>query len=334
MKDKRIVLWRPMYDSSGADALRRAGCDVTVVDSPNENDVGNMIGGARALWVRYPHKVSARLLDAGTSLEIVSSSGFGTDNIAIDAATERGILVVHQPGFGRISVSEHTLLLVLALARRLLWSDRATRDGSGWDKRGDLPIFELEGKTVGLVGLGYIGSELARKLRLGFNCHVLAYDPYVDPRIPLLCGATIVSALEHLLAESRILCLCPELTAETTLLIGAKELAALPKGALVVSASRGGVLDLKALCSALESGHLAGAALDVYSPEPLPSAHPLLARSDVILTPHTAGLTVETNARTTRSAVDQLLTGLAGDMPPHPKNRAAWDGPLSRRHRS
>lgn len=333
MSGSHVVLWRTMYDSSGAERLRGAGCRVTVVDDPNEEAVIAALGDADALWVRYPQKVTAHVLDAGPSLQVVSSSGFGTDNIDIDSATERGILVVNQPGFGRIPVSEHAVMMMLALARRLLWSDGATRDGSAWDRRSDYPTFELEGATVGLVGIGFIGSEVTRKLRAAFNCNVLAYDPYVDPRIPFLCGATMMSSLEELLKASRILCLCPELTPETRNVIGAKELAMLPQGAIVVNTSRGGALDLEALAQALDSGHIAGAGLDVYEPEPLPKGHRLLSNRNVLLTPHTAGLTAETNVRTTGSAVEQLLIALRGNMPPYPKNRAAWEGPRSRRKR-
>lgn len=333
MSDNHVVLWRTMYDSSGADRLRSVGCRVSVVDSPKEDDVIAALHDAKALWVRYPQKVTARVLDAGPSLEVVSSSGFGTDNIDIPAATERGILVVNQCGFGRIPVAEHTVMMMLALARRLLWSDQATRDGSAWDRRSDYPTFELEGANVGLIGIGFIGSEVARKLRAAFNCNVFAYDPYVDPRIPFLCGATMVSSLDELLPKARILGLCPELTPESRKIIGAKELAKLPQGAVVVNTSRGGTLDLDALAQALDSGHVAGAGLDVYDPEPLPTGHRLLSHPNVILTPHTAGLTVETNVRTTGSAVDQIVIALRGDMPPYPKNRAAWESAKSRRKR-
>ena len=322
-----------MFDPSGAERLRKAGCRVTLVDSAQEDDVVAALADAHALWVRYPQKVTVRVLDAGRSLQVISSSGFGTDNIDIDAATERGILVVNQRGLGRIAVSEHTIMLMLALARRLLWSDAATRDGTGFERRGDYPTFELDGATVGVVGLGFIGSEVARKLRVAFNCNVLAYDPYVDPRIPTLCGATLVKSLEELLPQVRILALCPELTPQARNLISGKELSLLPKGAYVVNASRGGVLDLDALTRALDSGHIAGAGLDVYEPEPLPAGHRLLSQPNVILTPHTAGLTVETNVRTTDSAIEQILIALRGEMPPSPKNRAAWEGPNSRRKR-
>ena len=333
MSEAHVVLWRSMYDSSGADQFRKAGCRVTVVDSAAEDAVIEALGDARALWVRYPQQVTARVLDAGTSLEIVSSSGFGTDNIDIDAATERGILVVNQRGFGRIPVSEHNVMLMLALAHRLRWADEGARDGSAWDKRADYPTFDLEGKTVGILGLGHVGSETARKLTAAFKCTVLAYDPYVDPRIPFLCGATMVSELSSLLPKVRFLCLCPELTPETKNIIGPDELAMLPKDAFVVNASRGGALDLEALLAALDAGRIAGAALDVYQPEPLPQGHRLLKHPNVILTPHTAGLTVETNAHLAKSAIDQILIALRGDMPRFPKNPAAWEGPRSRRKR-
>ena len=332
-RDCHVVLWRNMYDTTGADQLRKAGCRVTIIEAADDDKLTAALADARGLWVRYPQKVTAQVLDAAPNLQIVSTSGFGTDNVDIEAATERGIMVVNQRGFGRIPVSEHTVMLMLALARRLTWGDGATRDGTGWDKRTDYPIFELSGKTVGIVGLGYIGSELARKLRVGFGCNVIGYDPYVDPRIPQLLHITRANSLDELLPQVRFLCLCLELTASSKNIIGANELAKLPKDAYVVNTSRGGVLDLEALASVLEAGAIAGAALDVFQPEPLPPTHRLFKMPNVIVTPHTAGLTVETNERSTRSAVEQMLAAMAGNMPAFPKNPQAWDAPASRRHR-
>jgi phosphoglycerate dehydrogenase-like enzyme len=320
-----------MYDTSGADQLRKAGCRVTIVEASDDDKLASTLADARGLWVRYPQKVTAQILDAAPQLQIVSTSGFGSDNIDIEAATQRGILVVNQRGFGRIPVSEHTILFMLALARRFMWAEGATRDGSGWETRTDYPIFELDGKTVGIVGLGYIGSELARKLSIGFGCNVIGYDPYVDPRIPNLLHINRVNSLDELLPQVRFLCLCLELTADTKNIIGANELAKLPKDAYVVNASRGGVLDLEALTSALEAGQIAGAAVDVFQPEPLAPTHRLFKLPNVIVTPHTAGLTVETNTRSTRSAVEQMLAAMDGNMPAFPKNRQAWDSTQSRR---
>jgi phosphoglycerate dehydrogenase-like enzyme len=330
-RDCHVVLWRNMYDTSGADQFRKAGCRVTIIDAGNDDKLPAALADARGLWVRYPQKVTAQVLDGAPQLQIVSTSGFGTDNVDIDAATQRGILVVNQRGFGRIPVSEHTVMLMLALARRLMWGDGAVRDGSGWDKRTDYPIFELGGQTVGIVGLGYIGSELARKLRVGFGCDVIGYDPYVDPRIPPLLQITRASSLDEMLPKVRFLCLCLELTADSKNVIGANELAKLRKDAFVVNTSRGGVLDLEALTSTLEAGAIAGAALDVFQPEPLAQTHRLMKMPNVVLTPHTAGLTVETNERSTRSAVEQMLAAMSGNVPAFPKNLQAWDGAQSRR---
>src|SRR5262249_31972944 len=157
-----------------------------------------------------------------------------------------------------------------------------------------------------------IGSEIARKLKYGFNCRVLAYDPYVNPRIARLIDAKLVKDLDALLAESQFLILVPELTPETRGLIGAKELAALPRGAIVINTGRGQVLDFTALNDALDSGHLFAAGIDTFFPEPLPSEHPLLQNPKVTLSPHIAGTTVETSRQLARSAVDQIVTALGG----------------------
>lgn len=331
LNQAKVVLWRSLYDPAGMDMLRDRGADVVLVDSPDAADVIAALPGASALWFRYPERVDRAILEAAEDLVVVSTSGFGTDNVDIAAATTLGILVVNQPGFGRIPVSEHTLMLMLAAAKRLVWSDRSTRDGSAWDRRSGLTIGELDGKTVGIVGLGYVGSELARKLVLAFRCRVLGFDPYVDPRLAHLANVEMVSSLDALLRESAYLCLCPVLTAETEKMIGRRELALLPKGAIVVNTSRGRVLDLDALADALASGHVRAAGLDVYSPEPLPPDHPLAGNPDVLLTPHTGGLSAETTSRMTVSAIDQIFAAIAGDLPYSPVNREVWSQPQSRR---
>ncbi|MGE4219771.1 MAG: NAD(P)-dependent oxidoreductase [Alphaproteobacteria bacterium] len=333
MSGEKIVLWRPMYDPAGAEKLRQRGAQVEVVDSDNPADVKKALADAKALWVRYPQTVTADILDSGRDLVCVSTSGFGYDRVDIPAATERGILVVNNQGFGRVPVSEHTLMLLLATLKQYMWSDGATRDGSAWDKRSGLPIYELEGKTVGIIGLGWVGSELARKLKLAFHCRVLGYDPYVDPRIPLLVGIERMGNLMDMLGQCDLLCMCPELTEETRMMIGKKELAALPKGAFVVNTSRGRVLDLEALADAVDSGHVAAAGIDVFEPEPLPPGHRILKHDRITVTPHIAGMTMETSMRLTENAVEQMLTVLNGDVPPFPLNPQVWDAPQSRRPR-
>lgn len=327
----KIVCWRPMYDPSGHDLLRATGADVEIIDTPDAQIVAAALKDAHALWVRTPERVDAELMDSGENLVVISTSGFGTDNIDIPAASERGILVVNHQGFGRTPVAEHSIMLMLATLKQLIWSDRATRDASAWTKRSGMRIYELEGKTVGLLGLGYIGSELAKKLRLGFNCRVLAYDPYVDPRLAYAVGAEMFEDLYAMLSECGLLCLAAELTDETKMIIGAAELAALPQGALVINAARGALLDLDALADALDSGHVAAAGLDVVSPEPLPESHRLLAHPNTVITPHTAGVTTEATKRLAHSACDQITATLAGRMPKFPVNREVWVAENSRR---
>ena len=330
MKQK-VVVWRPMYDPTGHKLLEQGGATVVVIDSPDAQKVMAELGDAKALWVRTPERVTADMLDAAGDLVVVSTSGFGTDNVDIPAATQRGILVVNHLGFGRIPVAEHSIMLILAALKQMIWCDQAARDGSAWAKRTGLKLYELDGKTVGIVGLGYIGSELATKLRLAFRCRVLAYDPYVDPRLANAAGVELRADLHAMLGECRVLCLCAELTDETRNMIGATELARLPEGAIVVNAARGQLLDPDALVAALDSGRVAAAGLDVVYPEPLPSGHPLLKHPRAVLTPHTAGLSAETTARLARSAADQILKALKGEMPKFPLNPEAWDGPRSRR---
>lgn len=331
MTQPKVVLWRPMYDPAGARLLEEGGARVVIVDSSDPAEVKKELRDAKALWVRTPEKVTRDVLESAPGLVVVSTSGFGTDNVDLAAASELGILVVNHPGFGRVPVAEHTVLMVLACLKQLVWSDRATRDGSAWGLRTGLELYELEGKTVGMLGLGYIGSDVARKLTLGFRARVVAYDPHVDPRIPLVTGVEMAPALDAMLEQAQILCICAELTDETRLMIGESQLRRLPKGAIVVNTARGQILDVDALARVMDGGHVRAAGLDVVYPEPLPNGHPLLARPDVILSPHTGGLSMETSARLARSAAQQISAALSGSMPRYPVNRDAWQMGASRR---
>ena len=331
MQHPKVVLWREMYHLVGHELLAEGGADVVVVDSSQTDELKQALHGARALWVRTPERVTADILDAAPELVAASTSGFGTDNVDIPAATERGILVVNHVGFGRVPVAEHSIMMILAAAKRVVWGDAATRDGSGWAARSALDFIELDGRTVGVVGIGHIGAEIARKLRYGFRCRVLGYDPYVDNRLARVVDVEMFDDLEAILRQSEVLVLVPELTDETRLMIGADELAMLPQGAIVVNTGRGHVLDADALDAALRAEHLFGAGVDVVYPEPLPPEHPLLSNPKVTFSPHIAGGTQETSEQLARSAAAQILTTLAGKLPACPVNPQAWDLPASRR---
>ena len=330
MAKPKVVVWRPMYDQIGHKLFEKAGADLMVVDSTDAQAVMAELPEAKAVWVRTPERITADMMEVASELVVISTSGFGTDNVDIPAATERGILVVNNLGFGRRPVSEHTVMLLLGVMNRLGWADRATRDASGWAARTDVSFRELEGSSVGIIGLGYIGSELARKLNAGFRCRVLGYDPYVNPRIPFAAGVQMVERLDDMLKEVSVLCICAELTDETRNMISKRELALLPKESVVINTARGQILDLDALSDALASGHIFGAGIDTTYPEPLPSSHPLFAQENVIFTPHTAGLTTETATAQTQFSVSQIMTVLNGGAPTFPVNPEAWEGKASR----
>jgi D-3-phosphoglycerate dehydrogenase len=320
-----------MYHPIGHKLLEKAGVDIVVIDSSDVGEVKQALHGARVIWVRTPERVTADTLDAGKDLIAVSSSAFGTDNIDIAAATARGILVFNHRGFGRTSVSEHAIMLILASMKRLLWGDKSVRDGSAWAVRSDLSLGELEGSTVGIIGIGFVGSELARKLRWGFRCRVLGYDPYADSRLTRIADVEMLTDLFELVRQSRVLVLAPALTDETRGMIGAAELASLPKNAVVINVSRGQVLDLDALARALDDGHLLAAGLDVFYPEPLPSTHPLMSNPKVTLSPHIGGVTAKATEGLARSAAEQIAACLRGQVPRFAVNPEAWTGARSRR---
>lgn len=331
MAKPKVVLWRPMYDQMGHKLFEEAGADVVVVDSTDAQAVMAELPDANAIWVRTPERITADMMNAAPQLAVISTSGFGTDNVDIAAATERGILVVNNLGFGRKPVSEHTIMLLLAVMNRLIWADAGARDGTAWSLRTNTDFRELQGSTIGLIGLGYVGSELARKLTAGFRCRVLAYDPYVNKRIPPSVGAEMAADLDTMLQQISVLCICAELTDETRNMISARELGLLQKGSVIINAARGQILDIDALSDALVTGHIFGAGIDVTYPEPLPSDHPIYERDNVIFTPHTAGLTRETATAQTRFSVEQVMTVLNGGEATFPVNPQAWQGKASRK---
>ncbi len=244
-------------------------------------------------------KVTERVLEA-TDLELVAKLGTGIDNVDLAAARERGVPVTYTPGANAMAVAEHAVGLMLMVCRRLVESHEHLQSG-GW--RDELePGRHLYGSTVGVVGYGDIGSRVA-ELLAGFDVEVLAYDPYVAPFDGELGGAELTD-LGTVLDRADVLSLHPELTAETRGLIGAEELALLREGAILVNTARGPVVDEAALVEALDSGHLAGAGLDVFGEEPVLADSPLLGRDRVVTTPH-----VGASARESRERIIDIMAG-------------------------
>jgi D-3-phosphoglycerate dehydrogenase len=264
------------------------------------------IADADALIVRSATRVTADLLDKGHKLRAVGRAGVGVDNIDLEAATKRGVLVMSTPGGNAISVAEHTFALLLALARQVPRLDKAIHEGR-WEKSSAAGT-EVRGKTLGLIGLGRIGSEVA--VRAGaFDMRVLAYDPYISEAAAHEISVELVP-LEKLLAESDFVSLHTALSPATQNLINAATIQKMKKGARVINTARGELIDEAALADALKSGHFAGAAVDVFVEEP-PKNSPLLGLPNVIATPHVAGSTAEAQEEVGTQVAVQIKDYLA-----------------------
>jgi D-3-phosphoglycerate dehydrogenase len=277
-------------------------------------------GGTDALVVRSQTRVDAELLAAGAPrLSVVGVASVGTDRIDLEAATRAGVMVVNAPTGNTVAAAEHTMALMLALHRRIPAADASIRAGE-WD-RGRFTGAELRGKTLGIVGLGKIGKAVARRAN-GFEMRVLAHDPYLTAEQAAEHGARLVGLLE-LLGRSDVISVHTPLTAQTRNLIGRGEIEAMKPGARLLNVARGGIVDEAALAESLASGHLAGAAVDVYSAEPMSPDNSLRAAPNLVLTPHLGASTAEAQDRVAVEMAEQLLEALAGVTPIYAVNAPA-----------
>lgn len=261
-----------------------------------------------AIVVRSETKITARVLGAAPRLTVVGRAGVGVDNIDVAAATARGVYVVNAPSGNVGAAAEHTFALVLALLRHVVAADQGVRAGS-WT-RGQLIGHELRGKTLGLVGIGRVGSLVARRAA-AFEMTVVAHDPFATEAVARSLGARLVE-LDELLATSDVVSLHVPLTERTRDLIDAAALARMKRSAVLVNCARGEVVDQGALAAALQQGTIAGAALDVFAAEPLPADSALLRAPRTILTPHIAGSTHEAQTNVAVDVARQVLEVLAG----------------------
>src|ERR1700756_4145650 len=245
------------------------------------------IGDADALIVRSATKVTAELLERAKKLRAVGRAGVGVENIGLDEATKRGVLVMSTPGGSSVSVAEHTFALLLALVRQLPKFDAAMREGK-WEKSSSGA--EVRGKTLGLIGLGRIGSEVATRAD-GFEMRVIGYDPFISEAAAREFSVELVP-LERLYAESDFISLHTAVSPQTKDMINSATIAKMKKGVRIVNAARGELINETDLAAAIKSGHVAGAALDVFAEEP-PKNCPLIGLPNVITTPHVAGSTAE-----------------------------------------
>ncbi len=255
--------------------------------------------------VRSPSRITAGIIDAAVRLKYIGRAGVGIDNIDIEAATERGVIVMNAPTGNTVSTAEFTVGLMLSLARWIPAAHNSVTSGA-WDRKTYRGI-ELSGKTVGIVGLGRVGREVARRMR-AFGMNIVACDPLVAKDVFDEVDATSVD-LAELLRQSRIVTFHVPLTDKTKNMIGDDQLAKLPDGALLVNCSRGGIVSEDALARALETGKLAGVALDVYEKEP-PGDHPLFRHPRCVFAPHLGAATEEARVRVATDAATAVAEAL------------------------
>jgi D-3-phosphoglycerate dehydrogenase len=288
------VLVASRIHEDGIKLLKSSGVEVTYVEEPPENELVNLIKGHHGLIVRSKPVVTRRVIEAADQLLVIARAGVGVDNIDVEAARERGIEVLNSPEATITSVAELAVGLMLAVARKIAFSDRKMRAGE-WVKK-YAEGTELSGKVLGVIGAGRIGSIVARICRFGFNMQILYYDPTRNPKLEEETGAKYAT-LEEVLKTADIVTIHVPLTPETKHLINEEKLKLMKKTAILINTSRGAVVDTNALVKALREGWIAGAGLDVYEEEPLPPGHPLTTLDNVVLTPHIGASTHEAQAR-------------------------------------
>ncbi len=314
MAEKDRILVAEQISNEGLAALQ-AVADVDVQIGIDRASLLDVLPMYDALIVRSATKVTAEVLKAGTKLRVVGRAGTGVDNIDVDAASDRGILVVNAPASNSVAVAELTIGYILAMARHMLPSNASLAAGK-WERTAFMG-FEVRGKTLGLVGLGRIGAEVARRAR-GLEMHVIASDPVVSIDRAAQLGVTLVT-LDELLSTSDFISIHVPLTDSTRHFIGSERLAMMKAGAYLINAARGGIVDEEALMDVLESGKLAGVALDVFEREP-PKDSPLLRHPRVLSTPHLGASTLEAQAMAGLDVAEGVLTALAGGTPRYAVN--------------
>lgn len=263
--------------------------------------------------------LTERVLRACPDLKLFCISRGGPVNANLEAATRHGVAVTSAPGRNAAATAEHTLGMMLAAIRRI---PQTNADLSAGTWRGDYYTYdnvgpELEGNTIGLVGYGAIGSRVARMLK-GFGAEVLVHDPYVNA--DLLAGNAEQVGLDELLSRSLVVSLHARVTPETTGIIGAAQIAAMPAGSIIINCARGALLDYDALCDALDSGHLFGAAFDVFPEEPIPAGSRLLTTPNIVMTPHLAGASKQTAAKAATIVAGDVGRYLRGEPLAHCAN--------------
>ncbi len=290
----------------GLEVLRKQ-VEVDVRTKMKPHELVSVIGDYEAIIVRSETRVTREAIEAGKKLQVIARAGVGIDNVDLEAATERGIVVVNAPTANTMAAAEHTVAMMLALARHIPQA-HANLSGGAWMRQNFVGV-ELRNKTLGIVGVGNVGSEVARRVQ-GFRMKVIAYDPFVSLEYARNLRVDLVS-FEKVLTDADFITLHLPLTDQSRNLIGARELSMVKPAVRIINCARGGLIDEQALAQAIDEGRVAGAALDVFAQEP-PKDNPLMKNPKVIVTPHLGASTAEAQTSVATDAAEQVLAVLNG----------------------
>jgi D-3-phosphoglycerate dehydrogenase len=313
-RTKRILLPQPI-ESQAMELIQKSGYEIVLSADPKPETVKPLMKGVKGIILRTGIRITRELMSQADDLWVISRTGAGVDNVDVQAATEMGILVTCVPGANTKTVVEHTLALILTLIKQIPLMDREVRRDHFNIRFKNIPR-DLDGKTLGVVGLGKIGSELARICHQALGMRVLAYDPYLTREAQASFKSWVeFCGMERLFRESDVISLHLPFSPETRKLIGFEHFSWMKPDAFLVNTSRGGVVDEEALIQFLREKRIAGAGLDVFAQEPLEKNNPLKELDNVILTPHTAALTKECVIRLAVEATQAAIDVLNGKRP-------------------
>lgn len=302
------ILVSDSLSNEGLTILKNSGFEVVHKPDISAEDLAREIVDYDALVIRSRTTVTAEILNNAQKLRVVGRAGVGLDNVDVSTATKKGIIVMNTPGGNTLSTAEHTWALLISLARSISQADRSMKEGR-WDKKKFTGV-ELFNKTLGILGLGRIGSEVAKRA-IAFGMKVMAYDPYTSTDSMSRLGVSHATVDEICKAADFITVHSP-LNDSTRNMIGAPQVEMMKKGVRLINCARGGIINEQALLEGLQSGKIAGAALDVYETEPLPKDHPFRSLENVVLSPHIGAATTEAQEGVAREVAEQIVDALSG----------------------
>lgn len=293
----------------GVEILQQAGIETVVKDKLPAEELLEIIPDFDGIIVRSASKVTKEVIDHATNLKIIGRAGVGTDNIDIPAATARGIVVINSPGGNTIAATEHTMGMMLAMARNIAIANETIKKGE-WNRKKYTGV-ELRGKTLGVIGLGRIGSGVATR-SLAFEMKVIGYDPFVNEERAQSLGIKLVT-LDELIAQADFITVHMPLNAKTKDLLNKTNIAKMKQGVRLINCARGGIINEYDLAEAIKSGHVAGAAIDVFEQEPIDPNHPLIGLPGVTLTPHLGASTVEAQIGVSVDVAKNIVAAFNGE---------------------